>query len=125
MTRVAGRSAGSPGPRSADAARVAGVSRKTVSRVLNDEPYVSDAVRRRVVEAAGGSATPVEPRGPSAPASGRNRSTGAGALGTVSHGSSVRHLADPGSGASQDGQAEPPAGSRTGHHGCENQWHRA
>ncbi|WP_143666726.1 LacI family DNA-binding transcriptional regulator, partial [Streptomyces reticuliscabiei] len=42
MTRVVGRNAGSPAPRSVDVAQVAGVSRKTVSRVLNNEPYVSD-----------------------------------------------------------------------------------
>ena len=44
--------AGRPTPRSVDVARVAGVSQKTVSRVFNNEPYVSDAVRTRVLEAA-------------------------------------------------------------------------
>src|SRR4051794_41495117 len=39
-------------PRSVDVARLAGVSQKTVSRVLNDEPYVSADVRRRVLDAA-------------------------------------------------------------------------
>lgn len=33
-----------------DVARIAGVSQKTVSRVINDEPYVTDAVRERVLE---------------------------------------------------------------------------
>ena len=35
-----------------DVARRAGVSLKTVSRVLNKEPFVSDALRRQVIEAA-------------------------------------------------------------------------
>ena len=35
-------------PVMADVARVAGVSQKTVSRVVNDAPYVRDSVRRRV-----------------------------------------------------------------------------
>ena len=35
-----------------DVARVAGVSKKTVSRVLNDEPHVSDLLRERVTAAA-------------------------------------------------------------------------
>lgn len=39
-------------PRSTDVARLAGVSQKTVSRVLNGEPYVSDEVRGRVLAAA-------------------------------------------------------------------------
>ncbi|GAA3820546.1 LacI family DNA-binding transcriptional regulator [Sphaerisporangium flaviroseum] len=39
-------------PRSTDVARLASVSQKTVSRVLNDEPYVSDEVRERVLAAA-------------------------------------------------------------------------
>ena len=39
-------------PGSTDVARVAGVSQKTVSRVFNDEPYVGEEVRRRVLEAA-------------------------------------------------------------------------
>jgi len=37
---------------STDVARLAGVSQKTVSRVLNDEPYVSESVRERVLAAA-------------------------------------------------------------------------
>jgi DNA-binding LacI/PurR family transcriptional regulator len=39
-------------PGSTDVARLAGVSQKTVSRVFNDEPYVSDSVRERVLAAA-------------------------------------------------------------------------
>src|SRR4051794_41838122 len=67
-------------PRSVDVARLAGVSQKTVSRVLNDEPYVSADVRRRVLNAA-------EELGyrrhqaARALASGRARAIGGGALG--------------------------------------------
>lgn len=39
-------------PASTDVADRAGVSQKTVSRVMNDEPYVSDEVRRKVLKAA-------------------------------------------------------------------------
>ncbi|MEV0348678.1 LacI family DNA-binding transcriptional regulator [Nonomuraea sp. NPDC050680] len=39
-------------PRSTDVARHAGVSQKTVSRVMNGEPYVSAEVRERVLAAA-------------------------------------------------------------------------
>jgi DNA-binding LacI/PurR family transcriptional regulator len=35
-----------------DVARLAGVSQKTVSRVFNDQPYVGEEVRQRVLEAA-------------------------------------------------------------------------
>lgn len=37
---------------SAEVARLAGVSQKTVSRVFNDEPYVSDVIREKVLRAA-------------------------------------------------------------------------
>jgi DNA-binding LacI/PurR family transcriptional regulator len=43
---------GSRRPGGTDVARLAGVSQKTVSRVFNNEPYVGDQVRRRVLEAA-------------------------------------------------------------------------
>ncbi|MEV1168542.1 LacI family DNA-binding transcriptional regulator [Nonomuraea sp. NPDC049784] len=39
-------------PGSTDVARLAGVSQKTVSRVMNDEPYVSAEIRERVLAAA-------------------------------------------------------------------------
>ena len=39
-------------PASTDVARLAGVSQKTVSRVMNDEPHVKDDVRERVLRAA-------------------------------------------------------------------------
>ncbi|TMR92742.1 LacI family DNA-binding transcriptional regulator [Nonomuraea basaltis] len=39
-------------PGSIDVARRAGVSQKTVSRVMNSEPYVSDEIRERVLAAA-------------------------------------------------------------------------
>jgi DNA-binding LacI/PurR family transcriptional regulator len=72
-------------PRSVDVARLAGVSQKTVSRVFNDEPYVSAEVRRRVLEAA-------EQLGyrrnnaARALASGRTRSIGVVTLGTALYG---------------------------------------
>ena len=39
-------------PGSTDVARLAGVSQKTVSRVMNDEPHVTEEVRQRVLRAA-------------------------------------------------------------------------
>src|SRR3954447_11579066 len=85
VTRLV-RPAGSPPmPRSVDVARLAGVSQKTVSRVLNDEPYVSADVRRRVLDAA-------EELGyrrneaARALASGRTRSIGVVTLGTALYG---------------------------------------
>ena len=85
MTRGTGRDGGPGAPRSVDVARVAGVSQKTVSRVFNDEPYVSADVRRRVLEAA-------EQLGyrrnnaARALASGRTRSIGVVTLGTALYG---------------------------------------
>ncbi|WP_078948008.1 LacI family DNA-binding transcriptional regulator [Streptomyces griseus] len=85
MTRGTGRGGGSAAPRSVDVARLAGVSQKTVSRVFNDEPYVSADVRRRVLEAA-------EQLGyrrnnaARALASGRTRSIGVVTLGTALYG---------------------------------------
>lgn len=82
MNGAARQSASSPLPRSVDVAKLAGVSQKTVSRVLNDEPYVSGEVRRRVLEAAeqlgyrlNGAARAL--------ASGRTRSIGVVTLGTA------------------------------------------
>jgi DNA-binding LacI/PurR family transcriptional regulator len=81
MTPGAGRGAGAA-PRSVDVARLAGVSQKTVSRVMNDEPYVSDDVRRRVLAAAEklGYRSNNAAR---ALASGRTRSIGVVTLGTA------------------------------------------
>ncbi|WP_328419469.1 LacI family DNA-binding transcriptional regulator [Streptomyces sp. NBC_00443] len=85
MTRRTGRSTSSSAPRSVDVARLAGVSQKTVSRVFNDEQYVSTDVRRRVLEAA-------EQLGyrrnnaARALASGRTRSIGVVTLGTALYG---------------------------------------
>ncbi|MFF3336820.1 LacI family DNA-binding transcriptional regulator [Streptomyces sp. NPDC002888] len=85
MTRGTGRGGSSAAPRSVDVARLAGVSQKTVSRVFNDEPYVSADVRRRVLEAA-------EQLGyrrnnaARALASGRTRSIGVVTLGTALYG---------------------------------------
>jgi DNA-binding LacI/PurR family transcriptional regulator len=85
MTTGVERGAGSSAPRSSDVARLAGVSRKTVSRVLNDEPYVSDEARRRVLVAA----EELDYRlnhAARALASGRTRSIGVVALGTAGYG---------------------------------------
>jgi DNA-binding LacI/PurR family transcriptional regulator len=85
MTRGTGRGGNSAAPRSVDVARLAEVSQKTVSRVFNDEPYVSAEVRRRVLEAA-------EQLGyrrnnaARALASGRTRSIGVVTLGTALYG---------------------------------------
>ncbi|MET9503400.1 LacI family DNA-binding transcriptional regulator [Streptomyces sp. NPDC006622] len=85
MTRGTGRGTSSVAPRSVDVAQLAGVSQKTVSRVFNDEQYVSSDVRRRVLEAA-------EQLGyrrnnaARALASGRTRSIGVVTLGTALYG---------------------------------------
>jgi DNA-binding LacI/PurR family transcriptional regulator len=85
MVLVVGWGGEASAPRSEDVARAAGVSRKTVSRVLNDEPYVSDEVRRRVRDAAGDLGYRLN-HAARALASGRNRSIGVVALGTAGYG---------------------------------------
>src|SRR3954462_15477662 len=101
MTRLARPGGGPPTPRSVDVARLAGVSQKTVSRVLNDEPYVSADVRRRVLDATQelGYRRNQAAR---ALASGRTRSIGVVTLGSALYGpaSWLRGLegAGPGSG---------------------------
>ncbi|MFF0160679.1 LacI family DNA-binding transcriptional regulator [Streptomyces sp. NPDC005263] len=77
--------AGSSVPRSADVAKLAGVSRKTVSRVLNNEPYVSDEARERVLAAAEELGYRLN-HAARALASGRTRSIGVVALGTAGYG---------------------------------------
>ncbi|MFM9589410.1 LacI family DNA-binding transcriptional regulator [Streptomyces scabiei] len=84
MTPGTGHGAGSA-PRSADVARLAGVSRKTVSRVLNNEPYVSDEVRERVLAATEELGYRLN-HAARALASGRTRSIGVVALGTAGYG---------------------------------------
>ncbi|MFK0110553.1 LacI family DNA-binding transcriptional regulator [Streptomyces sp. NPDC091217] len=85
MAPGTGRGRSTAAPRSVDVARLAGVSQKTVSRVFNDEPYVSEDVRRRVLHAA-------EQLGyrrnnaARALASGRTRSIGVVTLGTALYG---------------------------------------
>jgi DNA-binding LacI/PurR family transcriptional regulator len=79
------RDPGRPLPRSADVADLAGVSRKTVSRVLNNEPYVSPDVRRRVLKAAEQLGYRLN-HAARALASGRTRSIGVVALGTAGYG---------------------------------------
>ena len=85
MTRATGRGGNSPAPRSVDVARLAGVSQKTVSRVFNDEQYVSDEVRRRVLEAAEELGYRLN-NAARALASGRTRSIGVVTLGTALYG---------------------------------------
>ncbi|WP_371583598.1 LacI family DNA-binding transcriptional regulator [Streptomyces sp. NBC_01314] len=85
MTPVVARGTAAVAPRSADVARLAGVSRKTVSRVLNNEPYVSDEARRRVLEATEELGYRLN-HAARALASGRNRSIGVVALGTAGYG---------------------------------------
>lgn len=72
-------------PRSADVARLAGVSQKTVSRVFNNEQYVSEDVRRRVLDAADRLGYRMN-HAARALASGRTRSIGVVTLGTALYG---------------------------------------
>lgn len=85
MTTGLERDGGSSAPRSEDVARLAGVSRKTVSRVLNNEPYVSEESRRRVLAAAGELGYRLN-HAARALASGRTRSIGVVALATAGYG---------------------------------------
>ncbi|MDX2698283.1 LacI family DNA-binding transcriptional regulator, partial [Streptomyces ipomoeae] len=85
MAPLVGRSEGSSVPRSADVARLAGVSRKTVSRVLNNEPYVSEEARTKVLAAAEELGYRLY-QAARALASGRTRSIGVVALGTAGYG---------------------------------------
>ncbi|MEU2776591.1 LacI family DNA-binding transcriptional regulator [Streptomyces sp. NPDC007162] len=85
MRRGAGRGGSSGAPRSVDVARLAGVSQKTVSRVYNDEPYVSAEVRRRVLEAGEELGFRLN-NAARALASGRTRSIGVVTLGTALYG---------------------------------------
>jgi DNA-binding LacI/PurR family transcriptional regulator len=85
MTPGVRGSTGSSVPRSADVARQAGVSRKTVSRVLNNEPYVSEQARQRVLAAAEELGYRLN-HAARALASGRTRSLGVVALGTAGYG---------------------------------------
>src|SRR5687767_14853154 len=85
MTSGIERAAGPPAPRSVDVARAAGVSPKTVSRVLNNEPYVSEESRRRVLKAAEELGYRLN-HAARALASGRTTSIGVVALGTAGYG---------------------------------------
>ncbi|WP_330302130.1 MULTISPECIES: LacI family DNA-binding transcriptional regulator [unclassified Streptomyces] len=84
MARLTGRSTGTA-PRSIDVARLAGVSQKTVSRVMNGEQYVSDDVRRRVLEAADTLGYRLN-HAARALASGRTQTIGVVTLGTALYG---------------------------------------
>ena len=84
MTR-SGRGGNSSAPSSKDVALAAGVSQKTVSRVFNNEQYVSADVRRRVLAAA--EEIGYRPNNAArALASGRTRSIGVVTLGTGLYG---------------------------------------
>ncbi|MFJ7295795.1 LacI family DNA-binding transcriptional regulator [Streptomyces collinus] len=85
MTRGTGRGKTPAAPRSVDVAQLAGVSQKTVSRVLNGERYVSEDVRRRVLEAAEQLGYRLNSAA-RALASGRTRTIGVVALGTALYG---------------------------------------
>ncbi|MEU6351336.1 LacI family DNA-binding transcriptional regulator [Streptomyces sp. NPDC047072] len=85
MTRGRGRDGGPAAPRGVDVAERAGVSQKTVSRVLNGEQYVSEDVRRRVLEAAADLGYRLN-NAARALASGRTRTIGVVALGTALYG---------------------------------------
>ncbi|MFF7646225.1 substrate-binding domain-containing protein [Streptomyces canus] len=85
MGRVARRGGSSGAPRSVDVAQLAGVSQKTVSRVYNDEPYVSAEVRRRVLEAGEELGYRMN-NAARVLASGRTRSIGVVTLGTALYG---------------------------------------
>ncbi|MEU6200352.1 LacI family DNA-binding transcriptional regulator [Streptomyces sp. NPDC047061] len=85
MTPSAGRAGVSGAPRSVDVARLAGVSQKTVSRVFNDEAYVSAEVRKRVLDAADELGYRLN-HAARALASGRTRSIGVVTLGTALYG---------------------------------------
>lgn len=80
-----GRSGNSSMPSSVDVARLAKVSQKTVSRVFNNEPYVSADVRRRVLEAAEQLGYRLN-NAARVLASGRTRSIGVATLGTALYG---------------------------------------
>ena len=85
MARPAQPHGGPSLPRAVDVARLADVSQKTVSRVFNNEPYVSPEVRRRVLEAA--EQIGWRPNNAArALASGRTRSIGVVTLGTALYG---------------------------------------
>lgn len=85
MTRQTGRGAASSTPPSVDVSRLAGVSQKTVSRVLNGERYVSEDVRRRVLQAAEDLGYRMNNAARTL-ASGRTRSIGVVTLGTALYG---------------------------------------
>jgi DNA-binding LacI/PurR family transcriptional regulator len=76
---------GPAAPRSVDVARLAQVSQKTVSRVFNNEPYVSEDVRSRVLAAADRLGYRLN-NAARVLASGRTRSIGVVTLGTALYG---------------------------------------
>ena len=85
MSSVERHAGNAAAPRGADVARLAGVSQKTVSRVFNDEQYVSEDVRRRVLDAAGQLGYRLN-NAARALASGRSRAIGVVTIGTAGYG---------------------------------------
>src|SRR6266568_2092093 len=87
MTGSATRSGRSSTPSSVDVAQLAGVSQKTVSRVLNNEPYVSAEARQKVLDAAEALGYRLN-KAARALVSGRTRAIGVVSLGTALYGPS-------------------------------------
>lgn len=85
MVGVTTRNGSTSAPRSVDVARLAGVSQKTVSRVLNNEPYVSEQAREKVLAAAEALGYRLN-NAARALASGRTRTIGVVSLGTALYG---------------------------------------
>ena len=87
MAGSATRSGRSSTPSSVDVAQLAGVSQKTVSRVLNNEPYVSAEARQKVLDAAEALGYRLN-KAARALVSGRSRAIGVISLGTALYGPS-------------------------------------
>jgi DNA-binding LacI/PurR family transcriptional regulator len=87
MTGSATRGGRSSTPSSVDVAQLAGVSQKTVSRVLNNEQYVSAEARQKVLDAAEALGYRLN-KAARALVSGRSRAIGVVSLGTALYGPS-------------------------------------
>jgi len=87
MAGSATRGGSTSAPSSVDVARLAGVSQKTVSRVLNNEQYVSAEARQKVLDAAEALGYRLN-KAARALVSGRTRAIGVVSLGTALYGPS-------------------------------------